>query len=52
MKEKMTFRPGGYIVINPGLMIKNTTEELCIEVELPDKLTITPLEDTSDDINS
>lgn len=45
MKQQiLTLRPKDYIVFNGGLKIENTSEDLVMEVELPNRYTVSPLE--------
>lgn len=46
MNEKLTLKPQDYIVFNGGLKIENISEKNCIELELPNKYTITPMKYT------
>lgn len=40
MTDKLSLRPGDYIVFQPGLRIENTTKDYSIEFELPDTIKI------------
>lgn len=42
MSEKLTLAPGDYIVKAGGLKIENTSNNMVIEVELPESYTIRP----------
>lgn len=48
MKEenKLTLRPGDYLVTAGGLKIENTTPDMMIEVVMPESITVYPLEIT------
>lgn len=42
-KETLILKPHDYIVFNGGLKIENISEDLVMEVELPNSYTVTPL---------
>lgn len=47
MKEKLTLRPGDYLVVAPGLKIENTTTDYIITFETPDRIDIKIIEKIS-----
>lgn len=50
-KNILMLRPGDYIVYSGGLKIENTSKDLFMEIEVPARYMISPMEITGKPVN-